>query len=163
MPFLEGGVKGASTRNVRPRRSAGVLPRRQLRRRSTGGEPPERRRGEEVRVGSLEFCDRIELGCRRFDGVLVMVVDGSKCLLLQRGRASVVDQNRVERRRVPGRWNTAKDGDVRRARVIRHRDPRRQRDGDADGSRAPGRASCRLRRRRARRESRTRRRGPPYR
>ena len=26
MPFLEGGVKGASTRNVRPRCSAGVIP-----------------------------------------------------------------------------------------------------------------------------------------
>ena len=84
-------------------------------------------------VGSLEFRDGIELRGRRFDGVLVMVVDGFKCLLLQRGRASVVEQNRVERGRVPRRWNTAKDGDVRRARVIRQRDPRRQWDGVADG------------------------------
>ena len=86
-----------------------------------------------MRVGSLEFCDGVELRGRRFDGVLVMVVDRSTCLLLQRGRASVVEQNRVERGRVPGRWNTAKDGHVRRARVIRQREPRRQWDGHADG------------------------------
>ena len=86
-----------------------------------------------MRVGSLEFSNGIELRCRRFDGVLVMVVDGFKCLLLQRGRASVVEQNRVERRRVSGRWNAAKYGDVCRAGVVRHRDPRRQWDGVADG------------------------------
>ena len=84
-------------------------------------------------VGSLEFCDGIELRGRRFDGVLVMVVDGSKCLLLDRRRASVMVQNRVERRRVPRRWDTAKDSDVRRARVIRQRNPRRQRDAKGDG------------------------------
>ena len=86
-----------------------------------------------MRVGSLEFCDGVELRDRRFDGVLVMVVDGSPCLLLQRGRAPVVEQNRIERGRIPGRWNTAKDGDVRRARVVRQREPWRQRDGHADG------------------------------
>ena len=42
-------------------------------------------------VGSLEFCNGIELRCRRFHTVLVMVVDGSKCLLLERRRASVVE------------------------------------------------------------------------
>ena len=133
MPFFEGGLKGASTRNVRPRCSAGVIPRG-----SSGGDPVAANflsAGEEKNcgVGSLEFCDGIELRGRRFDGVLVMVVDRSTCLLLQRGRAAIVEQNRVERRRVPGRWNTAKDGHVRRARVIRQREPRRQRDGDADG------------------------------
>ena len=65
----------------------------QLRRRSGRGELPERRRGEEARLGSLEFCDGVELRGRRFDGVLVMVVDGSTCLLLQRRSASVVEQN----------------------------------------------------------------------
>ena len=44
-------------------------------------------------VGSLEFCDGIELRCRRFHTVLVMIMDGAKCLLLERGRASVVKQN----------------------------------------------------------------------
>jgi len=34
MPFLEGGVKGASTKNVRPRFSAGVIPGG-----SSGGDP----------------------------------------------------------------------------------------------------------------------------
>ena len=40
MPFFEGGSKGASTRNVRPRFSAGVIARWQLGRRSARGEPP---------------------------------------------------------------------------------------------------------------------------
>ena len=100
MPFLEGGVEG----RIDKERASSLLGRRdcqgQLGRRSTSGELPELIRGEEVSVGSLEFCDGIELRGRRFDGVLVMVVDGSKCLLLERGRASVMEQNRVERRRV---------------------------------------------------------------
>ena len=62
-----------------------------------------------------------------------MVVDGSECLLLQRGRASVVEQDRVERRRVASRRDAAKHRDVCRARVIGQRDPWRQRDGLADG------------------------------
>ena len=48
-------------------RASSLLGRRdsrgQLRRRSTSGEPPELIRGEEVRVGSLEFCNGIELRC----------------------------------------------------------------------------------------------------
>ena len=46
-------------------RASSLLGRRdargQLRRRSRRGELPERSRGEEVRVGSLEFCNGIEL------------------------------------------------------------------------------------------------------
>ena len=84
-------VKGASTRNVRPRCSAGVIPGGSSGG-SSRGELPERSR-EEARTGSLEFCDGVELRGRRFDGVLVMVVNRSTCLLLQRGRASVVEQN----------------------------------------------------------------------
>ena len=92
MPFLEGGVKGASTRNVRPRCSASVIPGG-----SSGGGPPAANflssfEEKKWAVGSLEFCNGVELRCRRFDGVLVMVADGSKCLLLQRGRAPVVEQ-----------------------------------------------------------------------
>lgn len=75
------------------------------------------------------FKETLELGCRRFDGVLVMVADGAKRLPLESGRASIVEQDRVERWRVPDRWDAAKYGDVRRAGVIRQRDPRRQRDG----------------------------------
>jgi hypothetical protein len=67
-----------------------------------------------MRVRSLEFCDGIELSDRRLDGVLVMVVDGSACLVLQRRRASVVKQNRVERGRVSSRWNTSKYVEVLR-------------------------------------------------
>src|SRR5687767_15420294 len=58
-----------------------------------------------------------------------MVVNGCECLLLERRRASIVHENRVECRCVPRRWNPAKDGHVRRATVIRHRDPGRQWDG----------------------------------
>ena len=62
-----------------------------------------------------------------------MIVDGAECLILQRGRATVVEQNRVECRRVPGRGNTAKYGDVSRARIICQRDPWRQRNSVANG------------------------------
>ena len=61
-----------------------------------------------------------------------MAVDGFTCLILYGGRASIVVQNRVERRRVPGRWNATEDGDVCRAWVIGQRNPRWQWDGDAD-------------------------------
>src|SRR5687768_6053168 len=64
--------------------------RRELRRRSTSRKPPEGVGGEELGVGLLEFRNGIELRRRRFDGVLVMVADGSTCLLLDRGRASVM-------------------------------------------------------------------------
>ena len=105
----------------------------QLRRRSSRGELPERTRGEEARGGSLECGDGIELRDRRFDGVLVMVENRPTCLLLQGGRTSVVEQDRVERGRVPGRWNAAKDRHLPGARVIRQREPWRQRDGQANG------------------------------
>ena len=47
----------------------------QLRRRSGRGKLPERRRGEEARAGSLEFCDESVLRGRRFHGVLGMAVE----------------------------------------------------------------------------------------
>ena len=133
MPFFEGGVKGASTRNMRPRCSAGVRPGG-----SSGGGPPaanflsatEEKNCGSVRWNSAMASSSAVVGSTVFWAWSWMA---SKCLLLQRGRAPVVEQNRVERRRVPRRWNAAKYGDVRRARVIRHREPWRQRDGVADG------------------------------
>jgi hypothetical protein len=99
---------------VNKERPSSLLGRRdskgQLRRRSTGGERLERIRGEEMSVSPLEFCYRIELRCRVFHGVLIMVVDSSKCLLLDRGRPSVVVQQvaRVGRLefRIPGSFRS---------------------------------------------------------
>ena len=111
----------------------GLRPSRgQFRQRPASGERPERMRGKEPCAGLLESCNGVELRGRRFDGVLVVVVNRSERLLLHRGRASVVVQNRVERWCVPGRRNAAKHCDVRRARIIGQRDPRWQWDGDAD-------------------------------
>ena len=82
MPFLEGGSKGASTRNVRPRFSAGVIAGG-----SSGGGPPAANllsSFEEKKCASVRWNSAMASSSRgrRFDGVLVMVVDGSKCLLL---------------------------------------------------------------------------------
>ena len=51
MPLLDGGLKGASTRNVRPRFSAGVIPAG-----SSGGDPVAANflsAGEEKKRGSV--------------------------------------------------------------------------------------------------------------
>ena len=63
-----------------------------------------------------------------------MAVNRFTCLLLHGVRASVVVQHRVQRGRIPGRWRAAKDRYVSGTRVIREREPRRERDSDADGS-----------------------------
>ena len=152
MPFLPGGAKGASTRNSRPRCSAGVVQAATLvvvhPRRTSSAQPWRRIAARSAGIPRSRRAAPASV--RRWPG------SGRKApagLLLERGRASVVKQDRVERGRVQGRGTAAKHGDVGRAGIVRERNPRRQRDGRAKVH-APGPASSRRRHRRARRESR---------
>jgi hypothetical protein len=125
----EGRVDEEFTASLFGRRGPG----RQLGRRSPCGECPELIRGREVRIGPLESGNRVGLFRGRFDRGLVVIVNGVPRLRLERGRASVVHQDRVERRRVPGRRDAAKHRDIPCTRVIGEPEPRWQRDRDRDG------------------------------
>ena len=97
MPFLEGGLKGASTRNVRPRCCAGVIPGG-----NSGGGPPAANllsAGEEKNCGSVRWkfamassCEGIVnqervVGVRSVDDPLDVVQSESTCELAVAGLA----------------------------------------------------------------------------
>ena len=82
MPFLEGGVKGASTRNVRPRFSAGVIPGG-----SSGGGPPaanllsslEEKKCESVRWNSAMASSSAVVGSTVFWSWSWMAASACSC------------------------------------------------------------------------------------
>ena len=133
MPFVEPGVNSVSTNMRRPRFCDFVFPGG-----STGGGPPRAKSSnasdEKNRlVGALKFGDQRQLFLRRLHGILRMIVDRAERLIAQGAGAEVIHERRIQRRRVDGSGDAAKQDDTGRRRILRDPDVGRQWTHDADG------------------------------
>jgi hypothetical protein len=99
------------------------MPFRELGRGASVSEPPEIDGGEKGAIRLLKLRDGSQLGSRRVPGVLEVVENGSKGLILERGCAPVGEKYGVQRRCVLSRGNPAVHVDAGGTRIISERDP----------------------------------------
>ena len=102
------------------------LPWRQHGRRPAAGKVFQGIGREEPAVGALKFGDQRQLFLRRLHGILRMIVDRAERLIGQSSGAKVVHERRIQRRRVDGAGDAAKQHDTGRRRILRDPDVGRQ-------------------------------------
>ena len=88
---------------------------------------------EESAGGALEFGDELQLFLRRLHRILRVIVDRAERLIFQRGGTEVVHQRRIQRRRVDGSRDAAKQDHAGRRGILGDPDVGRQWTLDADG------------------------------